>query len=241
MSLFIKKLLRVYERLLAHYGAQNWWPAESKWEIMVGAILTQNTSWKNVEKALANLKREHVLAPRRLREIEIERLTELSRSAGFTSSKPKRLKTLVEFLFREYDGDPEKMRGGDLEKQRAQLLGLNGIGPETADVILLYVAEQPIFVVDAYTRRIFSRMGIGNGNAANGNVTANVPYDELQKWFMDHLPHDVAMFNEFHALLDIHAKDTCTKRAPRCPKCPLQEMCLKIGLGSLGGLMVCDT
>lgn len=212
--------MRVYEKLRAQYGAQNWWPHETKWEIMVGAILTQNTSWKNVEKALANLKRENVLYPTCFREIEIERLTELIRSAGFTTSKPKRLKILAEFILREYGGEPLNLQGGDLQTQRAQLLGLEGIGPETADAILLYAAEQPIFVVDAYTRRIFHRMG-------NGNVAANVPYDEWQKLFMDNLPHDVALFNEYHALLDMHAKYTCTKRAPKCERCPLAGMCAK--------------
>lgn len=212
-------LLAFYGKLLAHYGAPNWWPAESPWEIMVGAILTQNTSWKNVEKALANLRRERYLEPARLREIELEKLTELIRSAGFTSSKPKRLKILVEFLFREYAGEPANLRGGDLHTLRAQLLGLSGIGPETADAILLYAADQPIFVVDAYTRRILCRLGW---------VEENVSYQELQRLFMEHLPHEVVLFNEFHALLDIHAKYTCTKRAPRCGACPLNQICLKI-------------
>lgn len=215
------RLLRVYEKLHTRYGAQKWWPAESKWEIMVGAILTQNTTWQNAEKALTNLKRENVLEPERLREIETAQLALLIRSAGFTSSKPKRLKTLVEFLFREYDGDPLKLRGGDLEAERAQLLALDGIGPETADAILLYAAEQPIFVIDSYTRRILARLGW---------VSEKISYDALQKLFMEHLPHDAALFNEFHALLDIHAKYICTKRAPRCRECALEKMCLKSGV-----------
>ncbi len=216
-----KRLLRVYKKLHARYGAQNWWPAESKWEIMVGAILTQNTTWKNAEKALTNLKRENVLDPTRLRELETEQLALLIRSAGFTSSKPKRLKTLAEFLIREYDGDPLKLCGGNLGSERAQLLALTGIGPETADAILLYAAEQPIFVIDSYTRRILARLGW---------VNEKISYDALQKLFMEHLPHDVALFNEFHALLDIHAKSICTKRAPRCAACVLEKMCLRIGV-----------
>ncbi len=216
-----QQLLRVFEKLRVQYGEPKWWPHDSKWEIMVGAILTQNTSWTNVEKALANLKRANALEPTRLREIEIEQLTTLIRSAGFTTRKPQRLKTLVEFLFREYDGETENMRGGHLETQRAQLLALNGIGPETADAILLYAVEQPIFVVDAYTRRIFYRMGW---------VNETVSYAELQHLFMAHLPHEVALFNEFHALLDLHAKYTCTKRAPRCGECPLRRMCDKQGV-----------
>ena len=216
-----KRLLRVYKKLHARYGAQNWWPAESKWEIMVGAILTQNTTWKNAERALTNLKRENVLEPTRLRELETEQLALLIRSAGFTSSKPKRLKTLAEFLIREYDGDPLKLCGGNLGSERAQLLALTGIGPETADAILLYAAEQPIFVIDSYTRRILARLGW---------VNEKISYDALQKLFMEHLPHDVALFNEFHALLDIHAKSICTKRAPRCAACVLEKMCLRIGV-----------
>ncbi len=215
-----QKLLRVYAKLRAHYGAPNWWPAESKWEVMVGAILTQNTSWKNVEKALANLKRAAALEPERVHAMEIEQLTELIRSAGFTTSKPQRLKRLAEFFLSQYKGNAHTLRGGDLYTLRAQLLALNGIGPETADAILLYAAEQPIFVVDAYTRRIMARMGIGD-------IEHNASYDELQNLFMTHLPHEVTLFNEFHALLDLHAKYTCTKRAPRCTECPLTRMCLK--------------
>lgn len=227
-----RALRRVYEKLLRHYVAQNWWPAESSWEIMVGAILTQNTSWKNVERALDNLKRANALAAAPMRELDMARLTELVRSAGFTTSKPKRLKRLVEHLFQEYEGDAGNLRGRDLESQRAQLLALNGIGPETADAILLYAAEQPVFVIDAYTRRIFARMGIWQ--TENGVVTERVPYHELQALFMDALPHETELFQEFHALLDIHAKYTCTRRAPRCGECPLERMCLKVGVEGKG-------
>ena len=214
-----RRLEEIYLRLSSHFGPQHWWPAESSWEIMVGALLTQNTSWKNVEKALANLKRARRLEPARLRQLRTDRLAALIRPAGFTSSKPKRLKRLVAFLFRVYDGDPANMRGGDLTAQRAQLLALDGIGPETADAILLYVARQPVFVVDAYTRRIMGRMGL---------VPANVSYTELQTLFMANLPPDLALFGEYHALLDTLAKFICTKRAPRCAECPLNELCPKL-------------
>jgi endonuclease III related protein len=221
-SLDLEKLLHeIYARLYAHYGPQNWWPAESRWEIMVGAILTQNTAWRNVDRALENLKRANALAPKQIRTIQRARLAKLIRAAGFTASKPLRLKTLAEFLLREYDDVPENMRGGDLAKQRAQLLALNGIGPETADAILLYVAEQPIFVIDAYTRRIMAHIGI---------VDEKIPYHALQSLFMKNLPHDAALFKEYHALLDTHAKELCTKRAPRCNVCPLNEICLKVGV-----------
>ncbi|MBI4673295.1 MAG: endonuclease III domain-containing protein [Chloroflexi bacterium] len=211
----------LYAKLLAHYGAQYWWPHESKWEIMVGAILTQNTSWRNVERALENLKRADALAPRRIRALRLDRLAKLIRPAGFTSSKPRRLKSLAKFLLRAYADEPDKMRGGDLMTQRAQLLALHGVGPETADAILLYAAHQPIFVIDAYTRRILTRLGLAESNAG---------YQELQALFMENLPPDAALFNEFHALLDTHAKYTCTKRAPHCAECPLNQMCLRKGL-----------
>ncbi len=224
-----ERLMRLYEKLLAYYGAQQWWPHETKWEILVGAILTQNTAWTNVEKALANLKAERVLAPAALREMELARLEALVRPAGFTSSKPGRLKTLAEFLRREYGDEVGNLRGGDLAARRAQLLALNGIGPETADAILLYGADQPIFVIDAYTRRIMGRMGTWR-TAGGEVVTERVGYGDLQELFMRHLPSDVALFQEFHALLDVHAKYTCTKRAPRCRACPLRKGCRKVGI-----------
>jgi endonuclease-3 related protein len=223
-----RRLLAVHARLFEHYGVPNWWPAESKWEIMVGAILTQNTSWKNVEKALANLRRARALDPGSMRALDTLALAALVRPAGFVSSKPKRLKILAEFLFREYAGDPAGMREAELRALRAQLLALDGVGPETADAILLYAAEHPIFVVDAYTRRILARMG--RWRTERGEITDRTPYHDLQSLFMEHLPHDTTLFNTFHALLDLHAKYTCTKRAPRCDGCPLKRMCLKIGV-----------
>jgi endonuclease-3 related protein len=214
-------LQNIYVRLHAHYGPQQWWPADSLWEIMVGAVLTQNTAWRNVEYALANLKRANALAPARIRALRRDRLARLIRPAGFTSSKPQRLKTLAEFLRREYGDAAENMRNGVLDAQRKQLLALNGIGPETADAILLYVAEQPIFVIDAYTRRIVARVGLAD---------AQTSYHALQEFFMAQLPRETALFQEFHALLDVHAKSLCTKRAPRCAQCPLRDICLKKGV-----------
>lgn len=209
-------LREIFTRLHAYHGPQNWWPHETLWEIMVGAILTQNTAWRNVERALANLKRAHALAPAALRALPRARLTELIRPAGFTASKPQRLVTLAEFLRDAYADEPANLRGGALETQRAQLLALHGVGPETADAILLYVARQPIFVVDAYTRRIFTRLGI---------AAANISYHALQTLCMENLASDVELFQEFHALLDTHAKLICTKRAPRCDRCPLAQQC----------------
>lgn len=223
-----RKLMRLYKRLHTHYGILKFWSDEPKWEIMVGAILTQNTAWVNVNRALDNLKRANALAPARILAMELAELERYVRSAGFVTSKPKRLKTLAEFLIQEYQGVPENMRGGDLAAQRARLLALNGVGPETADAILLFVAEQPIFVVDAYTRRILARMGIWH--TADGILSERVSYTALQDLFMQHLPPDAALFRRFHALLDVHAKTTCTKRAPRCGACPLNRTCLKVGV-----------
>jgi endonuclease-3 related protein len=213
-----RTLRAIYERLSAHFGPQNWWPGESGWEIMVGAILTQNTAWRNVEKALDNLKRADRLAPARLLAARRAQLTRLVRPAGFTSVKPKRLKGLARFLLDEHGGDPAHLRITELPALRERLLALEGIGPETADAILLYVAEHPIFVVDAYTRRILSRMGY---------VAPNVSYAELQDLIMKRLPRDRALYGEFHALLDVLGKEYCFKRAPRCAPCPLNRMCEK--------------
>lgn len=223
-----RNLLRLYEKLRAHYGTPKFWSDEPKWEIMVGAILTQNTAWTNVNKALENLKRANALDPARILEMDLAELESHLRPAGFTTSKPRRLRTLAEFLFRDYQGMPENMQGGDLSAQRARLLSLNGVGPETADAILLYVAEQPIFVVDAYTCRILARMG--TWQTATGILSGQVSYTALQGLFMGHLKPEVALFKRYHALLDIHAKSTCTKRAPRCGECPLKRICLKIGV-----------
>ncbi len=209
-------LREIFTRLRARHGPQNWWPHETLWEIMVGAILTQNTAWRNVEQALANLKRADALAPARIRALPRARLTELIRPAGFTSSKPQRLVTLAEFLERAYADEPANLRGGVLDAQRAQLLALPGVGPETADAILLYAAQQPIFVIDAYTRRIFARLGY---------IPEEIAYHALQTLLMERLPRDANLFQEFHALLDTHAKLICTKRAPRCDSCPLARKC----------------
>lgn len=214
----------VYTRLLAHFGPQYWWPGESRLEIMVGAVLTQNTSWRNVEKAIDNLKRAGCLDPARLRAVRTARLARLIRPAGYYNGKAKKLKALIAFLYQYYDADPARMVrpvSASLQGQRRALLAVYGIGPETADCILLYVAEQPIFVVDAYTRRVCARLGLADENAS---------YDELQQLFMKHLPPDAARFNEYHALLVAHGKTICTKRVARCGECPLEDVCEKRGV-----------
>lgn len=219
-----ERLQLIFNLLFSHFGAQHWWPGESRWEIMVGAVLTQNTSWRNVERAIAQLKQAQRLEPARLRALRTTRLAQLIRSSGYYNGKAKKLKALVKFLYDHYDGDPARMvqpAAHTLEEQRAALLNVYGIGPETADCIMLYVAKQPIFVVDAYTRRIFARLGFSAATAS---------YDELQQLFMQHLLPDVALFNEYHALLVMLGKDICTKRAPRCHVCPLAEVCEKRGV-----------
>lgn len=187
---------------------------------MVGAILTQNTSWRNVEKALANLKREGRLDPAGMRRTRQATLARLIRPSGYYHLKAKKLKALVEFLYERCGGDPARLAGAGTAALRAELLEVYGIGPETADSILLYAAGHPVFVIDAYTRRICARLGLAGEEA---------PYEELARLFMDHLPARADLFNEYHALLVALGKAICTKRAPRCEECPLADICPKVG------------
>jgi endonuclease-3 related protein len=189
----------------------HWWPGETPFEVMVGAILTQNTSWKNVEKAIGRLKEKKRLSPKGIRQLPKSTLASLIRSSGYFRIKAERLKAFVDFLFDEYGGRIKRMkreRGGGL---RRKLLDVKGIGPETADSILLYGLKKPIFVVDAYTKRILSRHGI---------LSEKASYEEVQNLFMDHLPHNERLFNEYHALL-VHLGKTLCKKIPRCDQCPL--------------------
>lgn len=213
-----KQLVDVYNRLFAHFGAQHWWPGDSDFEIIVSAILTQNTSWSNVEKAVANLKRARLLTPTALKRVPLARLARLIRPSGYFNLKAKKLKAFVHFLFDQHRGtrSVSHLFKLDTHTLRTELLAVYGIGPETADSIILYAARQPIFVVDAYTRRIFARLGFSRDDAS---------YAELQSLFMTHLPHDTKLFNEYHALIVALGKSICVKRAPRCAKCPLIEIC----------------
>lgn len=215
-----KKLETIYGRLYSHFGPQDWWPGESRWEVMVGAILTQNTSWRNVEMALANLKRDGRLGPASMRRTRQATLARLVRPSGYYHLKAKKLNALVEFLYERYGGNPARLAGADTAALRAELLQVYGIGPETADSILLYAAGHPVFVIDAYTRRICARLGLAGEDAS---------YEELQRLFMDHLPGRASLFNEYHALLVALGKTICTKRAPRCEECPLADLCPKLG------------
>jgi len=212
------RLLEIYQRLDAHFGPQHWWPHSSggAFEIIVGAILTQNTAWTNVERALANLRRARLLTPRALHRAPTARLARLIRPAGYFNLKAKKLKAFTHFLFTAHHGKLEHLFCLDTARLRAELLDVYGIGPETADSIILYAAHQPIFVVDAYTRRIMARLGLARETAS---------YDELQTLFMNHLPRDEEMFNQYHALFVALGKNVCRKRDPRCDECPLQELC----------------
>ena len=199
-----KELLTIYDTLLRFFGEQGWWPADTPFEVMVGAVLTQNTAWRNVERAIANLKEEDVLTPLGLRRIDEARLAELIRPAGYYNVKAKRLKSLISFLDRGYGGDLIKMFSEPLSSLREEILTVKGIGPETADSILLYAGEKPIFVVDAYTRRILSRHGM---------ITDGASYGDIQGLFM---------YKEYHALFVRLAKTFC-KTTPHCAECPLEE------------------
>jgi endonuclease III related protein len=205
-------LTKIYDTLLEAFGSRHWWPGETPFEVMVGAILTQNTSWRNVEKAIQQLKERQVLTPERIQRLSLSELAPLIRSSGYFRIKAERLKAFVNFLFEEYDGNLAGMRKDGLGDLRRKLLAITGIGPETCDSILLYGLEKPVFVVDAYTRRILSRHGI---------ISEEASYEEIQRLFTGHLPAEVELFNEYHALLVHLGKTTCFKK-PKCDLCPIK-------------------
>jgi endonuclease-3 related protein len=202
----------MHQVLLEFYEPLHWWPGESKLEIMVGAILTQNTNWQNVSKAIQKLKEEGLLDISALLLINEESLGKLIKPCGYYNLKARRLKNFINFLCYKFDGSIEKLFKTDWQILREELLKVNGIGPETADSILLYAGEKPVFVVDAYTKRIFSR---------HGYLSGKENYLEIQHSFMTHLPSDHSLYNEFHAQLVMLGKDYCKKNNPICPQCPL--------------------
>lgn len=206
----------VYDRLLARYGAQGWWPADSPFEVMVGAVLTQATAWTNVEKAIANLRDADALAPRAVREMDAADLEALIRPSGFFRVKARRLRALCDFIGARFADDLDAMAREPSDALRREILSVDGVGEETADDILLYALGFPIFVVDAYTRRIFHRLGASAEDAR---------YADLQRIFHAALPQDAALFNEYHALIVRHAVSRCRKRSPLCEGCPLSDAC----------------
>jgi endonuclease-3 related protein len=206
------RLLNIYRKLYETYGPRHWWPGETPFEVMVGAILTQNTSWQNVEKAIRCLKAKKVLSVRTIGTLKRSQLASLIRSSGTYRIKADRLKAFVDFMVEEYDGSVERMKGERLKGLRRKLLKVKGIGAETADSILLYGLGKPIFVVDAYTKRILSRHGI---------ISERASYEEVQALFMDNLPLRITLFNEYHALL-VHVGKTLCRKMPKCDICPLK-------------------
>ncbi len=206
------RLLRLYDAALTALGPQHWWPAESRFEVAVGAILTQNAAWTNVERAIANLKHARLLTPEALARVPLRTLARALRPSGYFRVKARRLKAFIQHLSRRHGGSLRRMLAQPLPTIRAELLSVPGVGPETADSILLYAGDHPIFVVDAYTRRIFSRHRL---------VPQEITYEDLQRLFMANLPNDPALFNEYHALLVHVGKEFCRSR-PRCEACPLK-------------------
>ena len=204
-------LLDLYDRLYRAFGPRHWWPGDSPFEVVVGAILTQNTAWRNVKKAIDNLKATDLLSPHALHHVPVEDLATVIRPVGYYNIKARRLKHFVRFLVQESAGDLAHLLADDVESCRRRLLSVNGIGPETADSILLYAGNKATFVIDAYTRRILFRHNL---------IPEETPYDELRNFFMDCLEPDATMFNEYHALLVHVGHAYCLKRNPRCAECP---------------------
>lgn len=204
-------LLEIFHLLYKTYGPRHWWPADSPFEVIVGAILTQNTNWVNVEKAIQNLRREKALTPSAIYGLSLKKLARLIRPCGYYNVKADRLKTFINYLFSKYSGDLTDMRKRPRGILRRELLEVKGLGPETVDSIILYALKKPVFVVDAYTRRIMGCQGI---------IRSGSDYHEIQSVFTKNLTKSVKLFNEYHALLVEHAKRVC-RSSPKCQECIL--------------------
>ena len=222
-------LMEIYRRLLDAYGPQGWWPASSRFEMIAGAILTQAAAWRNVERALDNLRSSGIGSWPAVQALPLEDLAELVRPSGYYNAKARKLKAFAAHVCEAYHSDLDHMFAADTDTVRAELLSIHGIGPETADDILVYAAGKPSFVIDAYTIRILKRVGMGPVGRDN--------YDGWQRLFHNNLPPDVAIFNEYHALLDRHHKEACTKNAPRCHGCCLLDLC-STGMAAVDGFAV---
>jgi endonuclease-3 related protein len=208
------QLRKIYERLIFRYGPQHWWPADSPFEVIIGAILTQSAAWKNVEKAINNLKSADLLTAKNIHYIPLEDLAQVIRPSGYYNAKAKKLKAFVSWLDENYDNDLDVLFKNDINTLREQLLSIHGIGEETADSIILYAAGKPSFVIDAYTKRIIGRIGL---------LPIDASYNTFQRLFINLKP-DVYIFNEYHALLVCLGKLICRK-VPLCAECCLQDMC----------------
>ena len=210
-----KGLTQIYRKLLSHFGPQGWWPAETAFEVVLGAILTQNTSWSNVEKAVENLNAQNLLEPLRLARATRERIEKAVYPAGFYRQKAERLLRFAHYLKKHYQGNLSLFFDQPLEKLRSELLNINGIGPETCDSILLYAANKLIFPIDAYTVRMCRRLGLTNLEG----------HEELRVFFEQRLPPELDIYNEFHALIVRWAKSYCRSKKPLCDNCPLAGEC----------------
>jgi endonuclease III related protein len=209
-----EKLMEMYGRMMEAYGPQKWWPGETPFEVMVGAVLTQNTNWTNVEKAIGNLKRQGLLSPEAIHNMESEELAEVIRPAGYYRVKAGRLKNLMRWMFERFEGDVERMLATPMRELREGLLSVSGIGKETADSVLLYAGGKLSFVVDTYTYRVMRRHGM---------IEPEADYERVREMFMESLDEDAGLYNEYHALLVKVGKEHCKPRA-RCEGCPLEEL-----------------
>ena len=216
--------LRVFKLLLEQHGPQGWWPADSPFETMVGAVLVQRTAWTNAARAIDSLRRTGLLAPAHMRAEPVESLAEHIRPSGFFRTKARKLHALCACLAR-YGDDVARMRAAGAAALRSELLAVHGIGPETADAIMLYAVGIPTFVVDAYARRIFSRLG---------EPSADGSYAQFQRWLTDRLPADAQLLGEYHALLVRHGREVCVAHRPRCEACRLRPTCTNARLTERG-------
>ncbi|MCL0047456.1 hypothetical protein M1N48_00150 [Dehalococcoidia bacterium] len=210
-------LIDVYDTLFSKYGPQGWWPGGGPLDVVIGAILTQNTAWANVEKAITNLKMANLWSLESIHSSSQGDLASVVLSSGYFNQKARKLKAFAEHIYIKYEGDLAKFLNQELPCLRMELLSIYGIGPETADDILVYAAEKPSFIIDVYTKRILGRLGIID-------IKPRSRYEDYQKLVQDQLPQDVRLFNEFHALLDNHAKLIC-KKSPICSECVLIGVC----------------
>jgi endonuclease-3 related protein len=214
-------LMQIYHRLYRRYGPQGWWPGDGPLDVVIGAILTQSAAWTNVEKAMQNLKNADCWSLESIDRCAQEELASIIRPSGYFNAKSRKLKAFAHHVCHHYSGDLEAFFNQETVELRSELLSIHGVGPETADDILVYAAGKPSFVIDAYTRRIMDRMGLINQKESGKKSS----YEECQSRFQDGLPADVQLYNEYHALLDQHAKVACAK-VPRCSDCCLLDLCL---------------
>ncbi len=209
-----KKLMEIYELMMERFGPQNWWPGDTSFEVIIGAILTQNTNWNNVEKAISNLKARELLDPLKLHNLSKEELATIIKPAGYFNVKAKRIKNFTDWLFEDHDGKIENIQNMSTSMLREEILQIKGIGPETADSILLYGLNRPTFVIDTYTARITARHHL---------IDLGATYDDLKYLFESNLAEDIQLYNEYHALLVQVGKNFC-KPNPKCENCPLNPL-----------------